>query len=135
MEFKSYILQICRFALAFFWFYQGLVPKLLNSHADEIAITNSLPWLPLSAPTMVIVFGCLEVVFGILVFLFYKKTVVYKLSILAMLMFLVMVVAFNGQFSISAFNVVTSNMMVIAICMIAKGCLKTEQEEWTFIEK
>jgi hypothetical protein len=36
-------LQIARFTSAGVWTYQGLVPKLLGPHADEVAMIAA-PW-------------------------------------------------------------------------------------------
>jgi hypothetical protein len=35
-------LQVCRFSIAFIWLYQGIVPKLLGPHADELRMNMAL---------------------------------------------------------------------------------------------
>ncbi len=35
-------LQLCRFSLAFIWIYQGIVPKWLGPHEDELAMNQVL---------------------------------------------------------------------------------------------
>jgi hypothetical protein len=35
-------LSLCRFALAFIWIYQGIVPKWLGPHDDELAMNQVL---------------------------------------------------------------------------------------------
>lgn len=58
---------VTRFALAFVWVYQGLVPKLLVQHLGELApIRAAGGLLAANATTVVTVLGVVEVLFGLL---------------------------------------------------------------------
>lgn len=129
-------LQLCRFSLVFIWIYQGLVPKLLGPHADELtmnqAFVDAAPWFWLNAEQISFYGGIGEVVFGVLVLLFYKSRWVYTWTIIAMIGLFVATAWFTPQFLGSAFNVVTINLAVIVIAWIAKRQLGGDEDTWVF---
>jgi NAD(P)-dependent dehydrogenase (short-subunit alcohol dehydrogenase family) len=58
--------HICRFAVGSIWMYQGLVPKLLGPHADELAMAQAAGVPPPYQPMVSFAAGVAEVVFGVL---------------------------------------------------------------------
>ncbi|TQR19988.1 DoxX-like family protein [Psychrobacillus vulpis] len=57
----------------FVWLYQGLVPKLMSMHPEEVSMTKSLLALTTNqATTIVTLIGIGEIIFG-LIWLFYKN--------------------------------------------------------------
>ena len=66
-------LQVCRFSIAFIWLYQGIVPKLLGPHADELRMNMALGLNEAQAHLLSYVGGGMEVVLGLLVLVFYRQ--------------------------------------------------------------
>lgn len=111
-------LQICRYVLAFLWIYQGLVPKLLGPHPDELAMNLALGLSQSQAVWLAYIGGGLEVLLGVIVFIFYKRFWVYQLTIIVMFGLSIFAVIFAPQFLVSAFNVVTGNVAMMALAGI-----------------
>lgn len=138
------ILHICRLTLAVLWLYQGIVPKIMGPHPDEIIIADgvlslqafSLPVLKsLSAQQMVFYAGMGEVVFGLLIFLFYKQRLIYTFNNMALVILFIMTVWLTPQFIMAAFNAFAINVAMFAIGCIAIVCLKSADDKWSFIIK
>jgi uncharacterized membrane protein YphA (DoxX/SURF4 family) len=117
------VLQICRFTIAFVWLYQGLVPKLLGPHPDELAMNMTLGMNEASATLVAYAGGSLEILLGILVVIFYKKTWVFLLTAIAMLGLFVFTIMYAPLFVIAAFNSTTINLSIVALSAIALVCL------------
>ncbi|MFC0186785.1 DoxX-like family protein [Fictibacillus aquaticus] len=68
--FSSTLISVLFF---FIWFYQGLVPKIIAKHPEEVAMLSSLaPFKGEAAINAVVVVGILEMIFGA-VWLFYRQ--------------------------------------------------------------
>lgn len=129
------ILQLCRFILATLWIYQGVVPKLLGPHADELTMNRSIQPFWLSPEQISYYAGIGEVVFGVLIFLFYKKRGIYIWNNIALLGLLMGTWYFTPQFVTSAFNAFTLNIAMFGLGWIALICLRGNGYEWTFTVK
>jgi hypothetical protein len=121
MRTDAAILQICRFALAFVWLYQGLVPKLLGPHPDELAMGMALGFDPEAATRASYLAGVGEMLMGGLVLVFYRHAWPFVITVLAMIGLFVYTLLQTPQFLVSAFNSVTVNVAVGAIAVIALG--------------
>lgn len=117
------VLQICRFTIAFIWLYQGLVPKLLQPHHDELAMNMSLGMSEASAILVAYVGGSLEILLGILVLVFYKQVWSFLVTIIAMLGLFIFTAIYAPVFMIAAFNSTTINLSMTALSAIALICL------------
>lgn len=117
-------LQICRWVLAFIWIYQGVVPKWLGPHADELAINMSTGATLEQAVLISRVGGSLEIMAGVLIFCLYRQPLVYLASALAILALHAGVVCVAPEFLVSAFNAMTINAAILALSLIAWGELK-----------
>jgi hypothetical protein len=122
------ILQICRFTIAFVWLYQGLVPKLLDPHHDELAMNMTLGISEATAVSVAYVGGCLEILLGVLVLIFYKNAGVFLVTAFAMLVLFVFTIIYAPLFVIAAFNSTTINLSVVALSAIALICLSEESK-------
>jgi uncharacterized membrane protein len=123
MSNNAAVLQICRFTIAFVWMYQGIVPKLLQPHHDELAMNMSLGMNEASAILGAYVGGGLEILLGILVLVFYKQVWPFLVTIIAMLGLFIFTAIYAPLFMIAAFNSTTINLTVIALSVIALMCL------------
>lgn len=114
-------LQICRWTLAFIWIYQGLVPKLLGPHADELAMNLAVGATLQQAVWISYIGGVLEIVLGLMIIFLYRWRLIYiasALTILGLHCFVVLVapVLFAG-----AFNPMIINLAIAALSLIALG--------------
>lgn len=119
MAANNVVLQICRFSVAFVWFYQGLVPKLLGPHRDELVMNKSLGMTEASALDLAYVGGSLEILLGIAVLVFYQQRWPFWVTIAAMLGLWLGVAVYSPLFLLAAFNPTTINLTVVALSAIA----------------
>lgn len=76
-----HLIQLIQYSLAFFWVYQGLIPKLLFTSPEEIAFWQ---WMGLDAATARLVgqgSGIAEILFG-LSFIFIRHAFLHYLNII-----------------------------------------------------
>ncbi|MBT9099618.1 DoxX-like family protein [Methylovulum psychrotolerans] len=121
---NSLILHICRHSIALVWLYQGLIPKLLGPHHDEIAMGRALGISAEAATALAYIGGGLEMLLGVLVMVFYQRAWPFLLTILAMVSLWVFTALYAPWFMQAAFNPTTANLAVAALAMIALVCLK-----------
>jgi len=112
-------LQICRWVLAFVWIYQGLVPKWLGPHADELAMNMALGFSLEQARLVSYVGGSLEVLLGLGILFFYRQIWIYAASLIAIGLLYVFTLLIVPPFLVSAFNSTTSNLPIAALSLIA----------------
>lgn len=117
-------LQVCRYVIAFIWVYQGVVPKLLGPHVDELRMNMSLGLTEVQAHTLSYVGGGLEIGLGFLVLIFYRSRWPYITTIAALLGLFAFTLVFVPEFVISAFNSTTVNLAVCALAVIALSELR-----------
>jgi hypothetical protein len=118
-------LLICRLVLSFIWLYQGLVPKWLGPHRDELAMNIALGLSHKQAVLLSYVGGSLEIILGLLLFCYYRSAWPYRITIAAMLGLSAFAIIFAPQLFVSAFNVITINVAMIALAFIALIQLQT----------
>jgi hypothetical protein len=113
--FRMSAIHACsRLAIAFIWLWQGLVPKLLFSHADERAMMASAH-MPVS---LIPVIGLVEIGIGACAILSWRSRWFFLLNILAMAAALADVAITSPSYLVAAFNPVTLNLAVIALSLI-----------------
>jgi uncharacterized membrane protein YkgB len=120
------VLQLCRFTIAFVWLYQGLVPKLLEPHHDELAMNMTLGISEATAVSVAYIGGSLEILLGVLVLIFYKNAWIFLVTAIAMLGLFIFTVIYAPWFVIAAFNSTTINLSTVALSAIALVCLSEE---------
>jgi DoxX-like family len=109
---------IVRFALALVFIYQGLIPKLIQQHRDELMMLRNSGFAEGALPAIVAFIGVCEILYGLLLlFTPYKKW-----PLIATLTFMVVatlnVAIFSPMFLASAFNAVTLNVLVTTLAFI-----------------
>jgi hypothetical protein len=112
-------LLICRWVLSFIWLYQGLVPKWLGPHRDELAMNMALGLSHEQAVHLAYVGGSLEIILGLLLFSYYRRAWPYRITILVMLGLSAFALLFAPQLVVSAFNAITINVAMSALAVIA----------------
>ncbi len=115
---RSLIHLVARSALAFVWLYQGVIPKLLDQHADELAMIQQSGISATIVPLAVQVVGWSEVIFGLaMLFLFHQRWH-FLLTIVLMIGATVSVAIHSPQFLVAAFNPVSLNVLMIALAVV-----------------
>ncbi len=116
---RSLVHAIARIALVLIFAYQGLVPKLLFRHHDELAMLagSGVP-SHLLGPAITLV-GVAEIAWAVLLAFFGQARWLLSLTSIAMIVAVLMVAVRTPAYLISAFNPVTLNLAVIALCVVA----------------
>lgn len=116
---NSPALSLCRFSIAFIWIYQGLVPKWLGPHADELAMNMALGFDHSQAVAFAYIGGAIEVLLGVLVLIFHLQRWPYIVTCSSMLGLYLFTVVMTPQFLVAAFNSTTINLSVGTLSVIA----------------
>lgn len=134
--FRLSVIHACsRLAIAFIWFWQGLVPKLLFNHADEQAMTAA-SHLPMG---FIPVVGFIEIAIAASAVLSWRRRSFFVFNILAMVAALANVAVMSPSYLVAAFNPVTLNLAMIALSLVgyiaaaeipsASRCLRQSPKE------
>lgn len=122
-------LQLCRFALAFIWIYQGVVPKWLGPHEDELAMNlvsgvshEQAVWIAYGG-------GVLEVLLGLAILVWWRRRWPYQLSAVGIGLLSLFVLWLAPQFLLAAFNAATINVAILVLSLIALVELKRDRSE------
>lgn len=120
------IFLICRLSLAFGFFYQGLVPKLLGPHPDELAMSLALGFSRELSTLMSYAAGVGEVCFGIAFLLWPRIKALYQITLVLMLGLLLYVAWAVPALLIAPFNPIVMNSAMAALAYIALSILQAE---------
>lgn len=110
--------NIARFILSFSWFYHGLFPKLIHVAPVERLMTASLGLSDKVSYLMTKSAGIAEVIFAVVIFIFYQSRLIILINIVALIALLLFVVLLQPQLLIAAFNPVTTNIALIGFSLI-----------------
>ncbi|PFL22093.1 hypothetical protein COJ07_10080 [Bacillus cereus] len=125
------------FLFAFVWLYQGIVPKLMFTHAEEVKMLSALIGSNESSIFILKIVGFLEIIWGVMWLLPFQKR---KLFILHIILLIVLTLA-AGSTNIASFtqpfNPITLNLLLIGLSMVgymnstnlpsAKNCKRTRK--------
>ena len=113
------MIQFVKPLIAFlpFWCYQGMVPKLIWQHPDELKIWQVLGVSEVWALRAVYAAGVAEVIFGLL-FLFYASKVLHYFNLLGLLFLLLLVMLLLPSTLVQAFNPVIMNMAMMGLSWV-----------------
>lgn len=112
---RSLIHLLARLTLAFVWVYQGLVPKILSQHADELEMVRQGGFSVPTAPAIVQAVGWLEVLFGGALLLAFHRAWPLWGTVVLMLVATVGVALNSPHYLNAAFNPVSLNVLMIAL--------------------
>jgi len=135
---RAVIHGIARLALALIWCYQGLVPKLLYHNRDEIKMLTDAGVSSSHLLSIVTLFGCLEVGFGVVLVLLWRSRWPLWCTLVAMCAATLAVSINSSDYLTAAFNPVTLNLAVASLAATAllamadlptaKNCLRRPPE-------
>ena len=137
---RTLIHLVARASLAFVWLYQGVVPKLLHQHADELAMVQQAGISETMAPLVVTIVGWCEVIFG-LVMVVLPQRWHFLVTIILMIGATISVVINSPHYLAAAFNPISLNVLMMAVAAIglfvsrdlpsARRCLRKPPEKRT----
>lgn len=138
---RTLIHVVARSALGFVWLYQGLIPKLLAQHADELAMIQQGGISVAAAPLTLMVIGWSEVLMGLAMLVLIHHRWLFHLTIFLMIGATVSVAINSSQLLIAAFNPVSLNVLMIGMAVVglltsrdipsAQRCLRKPPEGGT----
>lgn len=111
-------IQIARYIVSFSWLYHGIFPKLVHIAPLEKLMTASIGLSEELSYFVTKSAGFGEVIFGIIIFIFYKNKSIILLNIFALVGLLLTVAVLQPQLLIEAFNPVTTNITIIGLSLI-----------------
>ncbi|MEK7017135.1 DoxX-like family protein [Bacillus sp. FSL R9-9410] len=125
------------FLFAFVWLYQGIVPKVIFTHPEEVKMLSALIRSNESSIFILKIVGFLEIICGVMWLLPFQKR---KLFILHIILLIVLTLA-AGSTNIASFtqpfNPITLNLLLIGLSMVgymnsanlpsAKNCKRTRK--------
>ena len=123
-------IQIARYALTFSWLYHGIFPKLLHVAPYEKLLIDSFGFSEQVSYFITKSAGVGEVIFGGILFIFYRTKYIILLNIIALFGLIIFVAVLQPQLLVEAFNPVTTNLMMIALSvMLFKELQAKEQQD------
>jgi hypothetical protein len=118
------IALVSRFSVAAIWFYQGLVPKLMGPHADELAMSAAFG-IPQQLQRLgSISAGALEIAFAICIAVAARAVWPHALSALGCIVLLAFVAVFSPAYLGAAFNPVSLNLALFVLSWITIMCVR-----------
>jgi uncharacterized membrane protein YphA (DoxX/SURF4 family) len=115
----SVVNWVARVALAMVWIYQGVAPKLIFRHADELAMLNDAGLPRGLARVMSLAAGFIEVGIGLVLLLDWRGRWPAWLTLVAMPVALGAVAVGSPRYLPAAFNPVSLNLATFALAVIA----------------
>ena len=118
--------QLIQYSLAFFWIYQGLIPKLLFISPEEIAVWQ---WLGLNDPYARLAGQCSgigEIIFG-LSFIFIRHPYLHYLNIMGLIGLFLLIAVVMPTTLIAAFNPVVMNGAMIFLSLLYLNLSKSSK--------
>jgi len=110
--------QIARFTVGLSWIYHGLFPKLLHIAPLEMQMSGSIGLSEANSVLLIRAAGIGEILFGILLIVFYRYRPLILLNIAALSALLLFVVLMTPAIMIEAFNPVTTNIPLIVLGLL-----------------
>lgn len=120
------IRRLCNLAVAGIWLYQGLVPKLLGPHPDELAMSGSFGIASAFQVPVSYAAGVGELLLGICLLLVRHRVWPQFVSAVATAALLGFVAIYSPIYLIGAFNPVVMNSASIALSIAAILAIRAE---------
>ncbi len=121
-------IQVARYMIGLSWIYHGLFPKLLHIAPIEQAMSSSIGLSETFTYLLIKSAGVAEIIFGLIIIVFYRVKYLILLNISALAALLLFVVVQMPHYLIEAFNPVTTNLSLIALSIILLQQLKYKSD-------
>ncbi|MBK1887630.1 DoxX-like family protein [Marinobacter sp. DY40_1A1] len=120
---------VCRGTIAFIWFYQGLIPKLLYPHEDELAMSMAAGFSHSGAVQLAAIAGVLEIAMAVVILIFWRQRWPLLLTLAAMVGLLAFVMRVQPILLGGAFNPITTNAAVAALSIASLHLLQVIERD------
>ncbi|MDL2285825.1 DoxX-like family protein [Desulfococcaceae bacterium OttesenSCG-928-F15] len=107
--------QAARYVLGLSWVYQGFFPKLFHQDSLEYEMSARLGFSHENTLMLIRITGGAEILFGLLLILFYRNAFLQKLNISALSGLLLAAFFMMPSVLLKAFNPVTTNIPLILL--------------------
>lgn len=135
---RMMIHALSRIAVAVVWIYQGIVPKLIANHPDELAMLADAGVPSGIVMRILMLVGFAEMLLGALVLIYFRYRWPLVLTILLMVLATIGVVVNSPRYLGAAFNPISLNLLLTAVAVMgligmkdlpsAKRCLRKNPE-------
>lgn len=136
---RFFISAFISFLFFFIWFYQGLVPKVISVHPDEVALLSALSNIEGSTAQLAVqIIGALEIIFSLFWLMPIKKRQLYIIQLILLPILTISAIVASSSTINGPFNVVTFNLTLIVLSLIgllnqynlptAKSCKRKRDE-------
>lgn len=115
VDVNSHSIQVARYVLGLSWVYQGFFPKVLSIAPLERALTATMGFSVAISELITQVAGVGEMIFGLLLIVFYRQKWLFQLSFFGLLGLLLYVAFKMPILLVEAFNPVTTNATMMAL--------------------
>ncbi|PEW76756.1 hypothetical protein CN424_18520 [Bacillus cereus] len=106
------------FLIAFVWMYQGIVPKLVFTHSEEVKMLSVMIGSTEHSIFVLKIIGLLEIIFGVIWLLPFQKRKVFVVHIF-MLIALTIAAGFTNIVSFTEpFNPITLNVLLVGLSIV-----------------
>lgn len=122
------VAQLSRLTSGAVWFYQGLVPKLLGPHPEELAMAAAFGLAPELQRTASYTAGVLEIVLAACIVATRRQVWPHALSVLACIALLAFVAIYTPGHLVAPFNPVALNVALGVLSLITVVCLRAQRE-------
>ncbi|WP_341662528.1 DoxX-like family protein [Vibrio sp.] len=120
--------QLARYIISFSWLYHGIFPKLVHIAPLERLLIGSFGLSDEVSYLVTKSAGVSEVIFGVVVFVFYRSKFVIMLNIFALIGLLIFVAFCQSLLLVEAFNPVTTNIPLIGLSLVLLNKLKPSSQ-------
>ncbi|MBM6644514.1 DoxX-like family protein [Bacillus sp. RIT 809] len=131
----TYWLVCC--LVAFVWLYQGIVPKLIFTHSEEVKMLSALIGSNDSSIFILKIVGFLEIIWGVMWLLPFQKRKLFILHIVMLIGLTIVAGVTNITSFTEPFNPITLNFLLIGLSIVgymnstnlpsAKNCKRTRK--------
>lgn len=112
---RALVHAICRLSLALVWVYQGVVPKLLARHPQELALVRAGPLPDHLAPELLTALGVGELLFGLALLWFWRERRLFLVAAALPLVLTAGAIATMPSVVTGPFNPVVVTIAVVAL--------------------
>lgn len=122
------VAQLSRLSFGAVWFYQGLVPKLLGPHPEELAMAAAFGLAPELQRIASYTAGVLEIVLAACIIAARRQVWPHALSVLACIALLAFVAIYTPSHLVAPFNPVALNVALGVLSLITVVCIRAYRE-------
>src|SRR5262249_48822922 len=108
-----------RLTIAFIWFYQGIIPKLIFHHKDELKMLRDAGFADSRVIRISSIIGLVEILLGLLILIAWRNRQLLYLNIALMVLATIVVAVNSPGYFPAAFNPLTLNLSMIALSLVA----------------